>query len=189
LAKIKDTSNLQISFICLDGYAPSMRLSKVLNGEAYVATRDESLPAGKDWPDSLADKMRPYYLVWQGIAPEDETYTWPYGLADIRIATFFEEFAGAYPLHDAKAAKGFDLYQLHCRKCHSINKVGGIMGPEFNYPKSITTYWQKEDIWQFLQNPQAYRYSAKMPPVAHLQREEFEEIYVYLQSISKVKPK
>jgi cytochrome c2 len=189
LAQIKDTSNLQISFICFDGYAPSMRLSKVLKGEAYVAFRDENLPAGQDWPDSLAEKMRPYYLVWQGITPEDETYTWPYGLADIRIAAFFDEFAEAYPLHDAKAEKGFSLYQLHCMKCHSINKIGGIMGPELNYPKSITTYWQKEDIWQFVQNPQAYRYSAKMPPIAHLKREEFEEIYTYLESISKIKPK
>ena len=60
------------------------------------------------------------------------------------------------------------------------------MGPEFNFPKSITEYWKKEDIYNFLRNPQSYRYSAKMPAVK-LSREDFEEIYGYLKAMKGVK--
>ena len=188
LAQVKDTSNLRITFTCMDGYAPNMNLSKVMEHEGYLAVQDLDQPEGKDWADSLASKFRPYYLVWQGIGKTDETFAWPYGLAEIRIASFIYDFADAYPLHDKAAQKGFALYQLHCMKCHSINRVGGVMGPEFNYPKSITTYWEKEDIWNFLRNPQSYRYSAKMPALPSLPKEEFEEIYTYLLAMQGKKP-
>ena len=186
---IKDTSNLRITFTCTDGYAPNMSLSKVLNNEGYIAVQDlDQATNGKDWADSLATKFRPFYLVWQGIGKTDETFAWPFGLAEIRIASFIEDFADAYPMHKKAAQKGFNLFQLHCMKCHSINKVGGVMGPEFNYPKSITEYWQKEDIWNFLRNPQSYRYSAKMPAIGNLSSEEFEEVYGYLKAMKGVKP-
>ena len=185
---IKDTSNLRITFTCTDGYAPNMNLSKVLNNEGYIVVQDLDQASGKDWADSLATKFRPFYLVWQGIGKTDETFAWPFGLAEIRIASFFEDFADAYPVHNKAAQKGFNLFQLHCMKCHSINKVGGVMGPEFNYPKSITEYWKKEDIWNFLRNPQSYRYSAKMPAIGNLSSEEFEEIYGYLKAMKGVKP-
>ena len=180
LAKIKDTTNLRVTFTCTDGYAPNMNLSKVLNHEAYLAVQDQAQAGlGKDWADSLANKFRPYYLVWRNAPKGEAGFAWPYGLAEIRIASFFHDFADAFPLHNTAAQKGFQLFQIHCMKCHSINKIGGVMGPEFNYPKSITEYWKKEDIYNFMRNPQSYRYSAKMPAVG-LSRGEFEEIYDYL---------
>jgi cytochrome c2 len=188
LAQIKDTSNLRLTFTCVDGYAPNMNLNKVLQHQAYLAVQDlDQAEAGKDWVDSLAGKFRPYYLVWTDVGKTDESFAWPYGLAELRIASFFYDFADAFPTHSPSAQKGFTLFQLHCMKCHSVNKVGGVMGPEFNYPKSITTYWQKEDLYQFMLNPQAYRYSAKMPGVA-LAKAEFEEIYTYLLAMRGVKP-
>lgn len=183
LAKVKDTTNLRITFTCTDGYAPNMSLSKVLSHQAYLAVQDQDqVKSGKDWADSIAQKFRPYYVVWQGTPEGDASFAWPYGVAEIRIASFFHDFADAFPLHNPAAQKGFALFQIHCMKCHSVNKIGGVMGPEFNYPKSITEYWKKEDIYQFMRNPQSYRYSAKMPPVG-LSEAEFEEIYGYLKAM------
>lgn len=187
LAKVKDTTNLRVTFTCTDGYAPNMNLSKVIQNKAFLAVQDlDQAKVGKDWADSLANKFRPYYLVWQNTPEGDPSFAWPYGLAEVRIASFFYDFADAFPLHDKAAQKGFNLFQIHCMKCHSVNKIGGVMGPEFNYPKSITEYWKKEDIYQFMRNPQSYRYSAKMPAVA-LSEEEFEEIYGYLVAMKEVK--
>jgi mono/diheme cytochrome c family protein len=186
LAKVKDTTNLRVTFTCTDGYAPNMNLSKVLSHDAYLAVQDLDQAGGKDWADSLANKFRPYYLVWRDALEGDAGFAWPYGVAEIRIASFFYDFADAFPLHNPSAQKGFQLFQIHCMKCHSINKIGGVMGPEFNYPKSITEYWEKEDIYNFLSNPQSFRYSAKMPAVK-LSREDFEEIYGYLEAMKGVK--
>lgn len=187
LAKVKDTTNLRVTFTCTDGYAPNMNLSKVLSHKAYLAVQDlDQAGLGKDWADSLANKFRPFYLVWRDALEGDAGFAWPYGVAEIRIASFFHDFADAFPLHNPSAQKGFQLFQIHCMKCHSINKIGGVMGPEFNYPKSITEYWEKEDIYNFLSNPQSFRYSAKMPAVK-LSRGEFEEIYGYLEAMKGVK--
>lgn len=187
LAKVKDTTNLRVTFTCTDGYAPNMNLNKVLSHKAYLAVQDmDQAAAGKDWADSLAKKFRPYYVVWQDAREGDAGFAWPYGVAEIRIASFFYDFADAFPLHNTAAQKGFQLFQIHCMKCHSINKIGGVMGPEFNYPKSITEYWKKEDIYNFLTNPQSFRYSAKMPAVK-LPREDFEEIYGYLVEMKSEK--
>lgn len=187
LAKIKDTTNLRVTFTCIDGYAPNMNLNKVLSHKAYLAVQDlDQAGLNKDWADSLATKFKPFYLVWQDASKGDAGFAWPYGLAEIRIASFFHDFADAFPLHNTSAQKGFQLFQIHCMKCHSINKIGGVMGPEFNYPKSITEYWKKEDMFNFMRNPQSYRYSAKMPAVG-LSRGEFEEIYGYLKAMKGVK--
>lgn len=187
LAKVKDTTNLRVTFTCTDGYAPNMNLNKVLSHEAYLAVQDlDQAEFGKNWADSLANKFRPYYLVWRDVSEGDAGFAWPYGVAKVRIASFFYDFADAFPLHHTAAQKGFQLFQIHCMKCHSINKIGGVMGPEFNDPKSITEYWKKEDIYNFLRNPQSYRYSAKMPAI-DLSKEDFEEIYGYLVEMNGVK--
>lgn len=187
LAKVKDTTNLRVTFTCTDGYAPNMNLSKVIQNKAFLAVQDlDQAAAGKDWADTLANKFRPYYLVWPGTKEGDASFAWPYGLAEVSIASFFHDFADAFPLHNKAAQKGFTLFQIHCMKCHSVNKIGGVMGPEFNYPKSITEYWKKEDMYNFMRNPQSYRYSAKMPAVG-LSQGEFDEIYSYLREMKDEK--
>lgn len=72
-------------------------------------------------------------------------------------------------------------------KCHAINKEGGEMGPEFNYPKNIMEYWSEANIIAFAKNPTAFRINSKMPPVTDLKDEEFVEIVKYLKYISKHK--
>ena len=128
--------------VCKDGYRPSISFSCVYVGEAYLAFND--LSQQENWADE--NKFAPYYLVWG-----DEKHTakgsgWPYGLVAIELVQNKDLFVHAYPHHDPKMQAGFELFKKYCMKCHSINKTGGDMGPELNYPKNITEYWSQQDI-------------------------------------------
>lgn len=183
IRSLKDTADVELTFICKDGYAPSMPLGDVLRNNGFLAYKDlDEHLQGKEWADSLATRFKPFYLVWQ----EEAVHVWPYGLYQIRLNKREDEFAAAIPA-DAKAMAGFAIFKENCMKCHSMNKVGGVLGPELNFPKNITEYWNKEDIWNFARNPQSYRYNSKMPGQPDLKRETFEAIYLYLSQMQKQK--
>ncbi|MFK7921076.1 MAG: cytochrome c [Bacteroidia bacterium] len=175
LAQIADTTKLELIFVCSDGYEANMKLSTALSHEGYIAFGG--------WPKSEDAKFAPYYLVWTDTnAHQNKKLVWPFAVISIRLSNLQNEFKAALP-NDESLYAGFELFKQHCIKCHGINKAGGNMGPEFNYPKSITEYWQKEDVWAFIQAPQSYRYSSQMPPQVGLNRDDFEQIYAYLQGM------
>jgi len=174
-----DTSNTEIIFLCKDGYNPSLALSKVMGDEPYLAIKDLEASEGKQWMDTLQGKWAPFYLVWPKHLVKTKGFTWPYGLKFLQFKATDEAYKAAIP-SDGKQLTGFKLYKAKCMKCHSVNKVGGVMGPEFNIPKNITEYWQTKDIKAFVKNPYAYRYNSKMPPVADLQDQELDLIIDYL---------
>lgn len=174
-----DKANTEIIFLCKDGYNPSMSLAKVIENEPYLAIKDMEAAAGENWTDTLKGKWSPYYLVWTNHSEGAKGFSWPYGLKYLQFKTAAAAYKAAMP-NDKKQLAGFELYKSKCMKCHSVNKVGGVMGPEFNIPKNITEYWQTEDIKAFVKNPYAYRYNSKMPPVANLKDKELDLIIDYL---------
>jgi len=174
-----DTADTEIIFLCKDGYNPSMSLNKVLQNEPYLAIKDLEATEGKNWMDTLQGKWSPFYLVWANNAKGTKGFTWPYGLKFLQFKTSDAAYAAAFP-EDKTQIAGFELYKAKCMKCHSVNKVGGIMGPEFNIPKNITEYWQSTDIKAFVKNPYSYRYNSKMPPVDGIKEEEIDKIIQYL---------
>ncbi len=174
-----DTANTEIIFLCKDGYNPSLSLAKVMNAEPFLAIKDIEAVAGKNWADTLNGKWAPFYLVWTNHSEGTIGYTWPYGLKFLQFKASNTAYKAAMP-SDKKQLAGFKLYKAKCMKCHSINKVGGVMGPEFNIPKNITEYWQTKDIKAFVKNPYAYRYNSKMPPVENIQGNEIDLILDYL---------
>jgi len=174
-----DTSNTEIIFRCKDGYNPSMSLSKVMQNEPYLAIKDVAAKEGQNWMDTLQGKWTPFYLIWPNNPKEAKGFTWPYGLKFLQFKTADAAYQAAFPAGKQRIA-GFELYKSKCMKCHSVNKVGGIMGPEFNIPKNITEYWQKADIKAFVKNPYAYRYNSKMPPVVGIEDAEIDLIIDYL---------
>ncbi|MEM6343800.1 MAG: cytochrome c [Bacteroidota bacterium] len=178
LEQLADTAKLEVIFVCSDGYEANMKLTEALRAEGFIAF--------EGWPAAQNAKFAPYYVVWadEGAA-KNKKLPWPYAVTSIRLTRSEDEFMAALP-PDSVHYAGFELFKQRCIKCHGINKVGGILGPELNYPKSITEYWGKEDIWAFLQAPQSYRYSSKMPPQLGLTREDFEKIYGYLVSMQGV---
>jgi len=60
------------------------------------------------------------------------------------------------------------------------------MGPELNYPKSVTEYWKTDDLKAFIQSPASYRNDVKMPNLG-IKPEEATEIVKYLSYMSEHK--
>lgn len=175
-----DKENTIIIFDCTDGYKPSMELSK-LYGKIQGYLVDSSLA------DSLPRKFKPFYLVWKGPINEVKQYPWPYGLSGLQLVSADDMFQAIKPVDGTD--KGFQLFYKNCLKCHSINKIGGTMGPELNVPKNITEYWTDRDIVAFCRNPAGYRYNSAMPPITNLSEQELTEIVSYLKYMKGRKTK
>ncbi|MCE7996603.1 MAG: cytochrome c [Roseivirga sp.] len=185
-ADIKEES-LDVIFECADGYKPHMSLEKALAGNGYLAYHDLAASEGSHWPDSVAGTLAPFYLVWPDVEAGNKDYVRPYALIGIELKKAEVEFAAAIP-RLAKHMEGYDLFSSTCMKCHSMNKAGGAKAPEFNFPKNITEYWTKENIWAFIQDPTSFRYSSQMPAMTSIDRADFEKIYAYLESMKTQKP-
>ncbi len=177
--KSADPAKILVTYQCGDGYNATMTLKNALSQDSYLAFTDLSSETAA-WTGKLAAKMPPFYLIWENIPYEDKRFVWPFGLSKLKLTPYEVAYQAILP--EVNMA-GFQLFEQNCLKCHSLNKVGGSMGPEFNYPKNILEYWEEEDIWAFINNPKSYRYSSKMPPIKHLQRSEFDQIMAYLEEL------
>jgi cytochrome c2 len=177
-----DTTNIIAVFECSDGYKPMMDLSKIFGEtKGYIVYKDLDIGTGKNWPDSINAKFKPYYLVWDHVKKEDDSFIWPYGLIGIKLISKGVELESIYPYKKPSLVNGFNLFRNNCLKCHSINKIGGSMGPEFNIPKNITEYWKEEDIISFAKNPLSYRYNSRMLPITGIKDSDYKEIISYIK--------
>jgi len=183
-----DYAKTLVTFVCTDGFKPHQYLSDLLANEGFLVYKDLSQPENKNWPDSLSEKYAPFYLVWKDLPVENKVLNWPYGLETIEIHKTDTMFNAIMPL-DASFSTGFQVFKASCILCHSINKIGGDLGPEFNHPKNILDYWEKEDIWNFVQNPQSYRYNSKMARIEDLSKDEFDQMISYLEQMKLQKIK
>lgn len=189
--KSLDIKQTQIVFECEDGYNPSMSLEKILSKKAYLAISDVDAPKGQDWINPKKGnhemKIAPFYIVYTDVPAKEVTFKWPYNLVKISLSAASKELAVLFPKDDDTQVKGFELFKVNCLTCHSLNKVGGKMGPELNYPKSVTEYWQIDQIKQFVKAPTSFRNECKMPAIMHLTDKELDEIVNYLKYMSKHK--
>ena len=179
----------KVIFECEDGYKPEMSLEKLLSANSFLAISDVDAPKGREWEQIFKDghemKAEPFYVIYEGVSPKDGAYKWPYNLVKIHFAPLHENDAALIP-KDMAAMAGYELYKNRCQTCHAINKIGGKMGPELNYPKSVTEYWKKEDLIAFIQNPASYRNEIKMPKL-DIKPAEATEIVQYLEYMSEHK--
>ncbi len=192
--KTLDPAQTQIVFECEDGYSPSMPLSMVLGKHAYLAVSDADAPAGQDWivaeKNGETKKVAPFYVVYTDVPASAHDYKWPYNLVRISLVSTQKEYAAIYPHNDDTMVRGFGLFQRNCGICHALNGVGGQMGPELNYPKSVMEYWRSPaDIKAFVKAPTSYRHNSKMPAVTYLSDNELDEIIRYLQYMTGHKMK
>jgi cytochrome c2 len=185
-----DTSNAIVIFECIDGYKPVMDWSKIFSKtKGYIVFKDLDPTINGNWADSINKKFSPYYLVWDNVKEDDNSFMWPYGLIGLRLTYNDIAFKAIYPIHDASLIKGFNLYRNNCLKCHSINKTGGTMGPEFNIPRNITEYWEEKDIVAFAKNPKDYRYNSQMPPIRNINNSDYKQIILYIKYMKNYKIK
>lgn len=182
-----NAADLKVVFECEDGYKPEMPLEKLLSAKAFLAVSDADAPKGHDWEQVFKDghemKAEPFYVIYEDVSPDDLIYKWPYNLVKIHLAPLHENDAALKPKDEAALA-GYEIFKNRCQTCHAINKIGGKMGPELNYPKSVTEYWKVDDLKAFIQNPTDYRNEVKMPNLG-IKPEEATEIVKYLSYMSK----
>ena len=190
--KSLDVKQTQIIFECEDGYNPSMPLELALSRKSYLAIADNDAPKGQDWINAMKGthemKVAPFYVIYADVTPSERDFKWPYNLVKISLVETAKEFASVYPTDDDTMVKGFGIFQKNCMICHALNKVGGKMGPELNYPKNITEYWKGDaEIKAFIKNPTSFRNECKMPAVTYLSDKELDEVLRYLHYMVKHK--
>jgi len=174
-----DTSDYEVTFICKDGYAPTVSLSQLLEADGYIAIRDAH--STKEWEDELVERFSPAYLVWD-ITIKDQKHAFPYGVTKIKFVKKKEVYSHATPqTENASVQSGFTIFKQNCIKCHSINRDGGELGPELNYPKNITEYWKPEQLKLFIKNPASFRSNSKMPSLTAITDQEIDRIVEYLK--------
>lgn len=186
-----EANKYQIIFECEDGYKPMMSLEKFIAVKSFLAVRDADAPKGELWSKIIKDghemKAAPFYLVYQGVSTKDTDLKWPYNLIKIHLIPNSQNIVLLFPKDDTKAQVGFELFNKNCVTCHAINKIGGNMGPELNYPKSITEYWDTNQLKAFIKNPASFRDGVKMPTPANLNNKEIDEIVYYLEYMANHK--
>ena len=81
-------------------------------------------------------------------------------------------------------------FRQHCIKCHTLNGDGGSIGPELNYPVSVTEYWKSKWLRRFIVNPQSVRSNSKMIPFyrdVENRQEQVADIIEYLKVMARNK--
>lgn len=183
-----DAKSTKIVFECIDGYKPEMPLELFLASKPYLAFKDVDAK-GIDWEpiSKNGNKMdaAPFYLVYTDAPADDDHYKWPYNLIKIHLEPIDKSKTALYP-KDASKVAGYNLFQNQCITCHAINGIGGEMGPELNYPKSVTEYWIETELVNYIVNPASFRNKAKMPTLG-ITKQQSQEIVGYLKYMAKNK--
>lgn len=191
LTKI-DPKNIKIVFECVDGYKPEMSLELFLNANPYLAFEDVDAPKGTKWEPIIKDgnemNAEPFYIVYPSVSEKDSRYKWPYNLVKIYLEPLNKSTLELFPLKNKKLQSGYILFKNQCLTCHSINGIGGTMGPELNYPKSVTEYWKENELVDYIVNPASFRNKVKMPTLG-LTKQQSQQIVDYLKYMSENKKK
>ena len=191
LTKI-DPKNTKIVFECIDGYKPEMPLELFLNSNPYLAYRDIDAPKGSNWEAIIKDGnemiAEPFYIVYTSVSEKDTQYKWPYNLVRINLEPLNKSTIELYPLKNKKLESGYTLFKNQCLSCHAINGIGGTMGPELNYPKSVTEYWKEDELVNYIVNPASFRNKVKMPALG-ITKQQSQKIVDYLKYMSENKKK
>ena len=191
LTKI-DSKNTKIVFECIDGYKPEMPLELFLNSNPYLAYRDIDAPKGSNWEAIIKDgnemNAEPFYIVYTSVSEKDTQYKWPYNLVRINLEPLNKSTIELYPLKNRKLESGYTLFKNQCLTCHAINGIGGKMGPELNYPKSVTEYWKEKELVDYIVNPASFRNKVKMPTLG-ITKQQSQKIVDYLKYMSENKKK
>ena len=153
-----DVAQYEIVFVCGDGYRPTMKMEKLQKGAPYLAFRDMDAKQG-NWLEHGSTQFAPYYIVWTDVPFNDHSWSMPYGLVKVEIKKADDKLIPK----DSSVMMGYTLFRDRCNRCHQINGIGGDMGTELNYPKSVTEYWKEADLKAFIKQPKSYRQNAKMP--------------------------
>jgi mono/diheme cytochrome c family protein len=182
----------EVVFESADGYAPSFPLASITKNAAtpYLAYQEHKRKDGKPWQTFEQGKAvmtpAPYYVVWTGLDGEKalEEHPWPYQLVRVELVNFKETYKKIYPADaksDSAVMKGFMTFKSECIRCHSVNLIGGDVGPELNTPKNVIEYLNKETLRAFIKDPGTFRAKDKMPAFPKFTERDLDEILAYFR--------
>jgi cytochrome c2 len=159
-----------VKFVSRDGYQPLIAQEAIAAHKGLVAVREEGRTGFSPFRRSQGETVDPgpFWLVWDTVgdpaAKTDGWLSWPWQLTTIELTRLDREFPRTAPPLGASedANRGFTAFLQHCVKCHQVNGDGGDLGPELNYPASVTEYWQPDWLAKFIADPQSVRHHSKM---------------------------
>ena len=150
---------------CVDGYQPVLPVAGAAGGWLAWAREDQpEFVVHK--PDGAAIALAPYYLVWEDRDPTGTRHPWAYQVVGVETVSFAQRFPRLAPPEPTPppVARGFEHFRKWCHKCHALNGEGGRVGPELNYPVSVTELWRREWLLKWIVDPSRVRHGARMPP-------------------------
>ena len=180
---------LVIVFTAKDGYKVAMAYQDAYTEKALIAFRDKDAPGKENW---IAFKFGsemitpdPFYLVWPKRGLDKWRYPWPFQLTSISLRPATEYFGAATPRSGTTSVhQGFNLFSRYCIGCHSVNRVGGKVGPELNLPVSITEIYDDRKLSSYIRDAQSLRPGSKMPAFNKiLETTEIDNIVKYLKQM------
>lgn len=193
---------------CRDGYQPILAVQPVLDHEADTRGYLAYEVVGGDglWEEDAEgeeEDMGPYRLFWKGVGgrPATSVLELPYMITRIDLIEFDDRFPRLAPADGSPRAvvAGFNAFRQNCLKCHTLNGEGSDapLGPDLNYPASVTEYWKRAWLVRFIVDPAAVRHGTRMPGLARLPKTQgmtrpekdrvAEDIVRYLEAMARKK--
>ncbi len=189
LANIDIMKAQQTSIISKDDYQAVLERSILVKyPNPWLAF--EELGAPKEQAFTLAHEgvatsnPAPFYLLWQE-SSSYKMFPWPYAINHIVVNNEYDPYFEVTPAiqENKDIQHGFALFKVKCIACHSINLVGGKVGPELNIPKNITEYRNLDFLQQWIKDSNAFRARSKMPSFSELSDQDIESILAYIESM------
>ena len=193
LAKIDIFNVQQISFIARDGYE-AVLTQPILKRfpKPWLAFEELSTAHGETF--SLVGEGKeitdpaPYYLLWQ--KPESyKAFPWPFAITKITVNVKFDPYFELKPKQQTtvKILRGFEVFKTRCMACHSINLVGGSIGPELNIPKNITEYRTMTFLKAWIKDPTSFRAKSRMANFGTVSEHQIDDVIAYIKYMKNYK--
>ena len=184
---LQGSDNPTLALEAADGYQFTLQAAVLNKPGCHVAFAlgqkkgDEKFP----WKNFAHGKEPispgPFYIVWQDGFTTNDSRPWSWQL--VAISLYDPKKQNSLKPKDPRHNKGFQIFQTHCQKCHSINLIGGAIGFEMNVPKNVTEYLNFDYFQSFAQSPRSYRARSPMPE-QKLSTQDFKAVWDYLQDKS-----
>lgn len=172
-------------------------LEKKLASPELSPEEKESLGKERDHLNTLAKDMKalkdqgPFYPIFipDPQLPAEDHWNPPFCVNKVEFARTKTDRSKASPEdlpEEHPVMKGSRQFEQRCAVCHSINGIGGVVGPELNRPLSVVEYWDREALRQLMKDPSQVRANSKMPAF-HLKDDMIDEILAYLEWMAQEK--
>jgi mono/diheme cytochrome c family protein len=173
-----------IAFIALDGYEAVSKSVTLNEDGGFLAFRDADVNDGWELVGKKKVDPGPFFLVWTGkVQTSINAYPWPWQIIQINLLRFEDQYPTVFPAGanlNSSAYRGFSTFRNRCLHCHSMDRMGGKVGPDLGAPQSIVAYRSKYMIKEMIKHSSKYRYSI-MPDHNDLSDSDLDDLYNYFQ--------